>query len=402
MQSPLRDGDDQHQTPFTTPLQSATSDEQPVSPTATAEQEQPAVDPLVARCAERIAAAINDFKRELDERDSVWGSANGTLDLLMNTDGSHTYELTVVHDEDGAEYPVTVRAAEKKSNETATGQRSPLAPLATAATSSTAVKRTRHDSDAELEEDFVSRKKRKGASHDTTQKREQTDGGGHEDAMLLDMLDTNQKTAPGLLSKLRDDIQDDTSECVNHVQRLLRRFRQECHAVVHNEQALPRPSRGPFRDSIVANGSAFPSGTAEGDDQNTSTNDLIRQEVKLLSSQIRWVEECRRVASAARDDRENTWRTTSASFHDRNRQDREHFQNRMLHESAMQGKLLNDILNEVKAIGLYTQSMKWETPPHLSPHGAYAAQMAAPGCPSQSAPPSGRGRGGGRGGPNKR
>jgi hypothetical protein len=406
MQSPpqpdaLRD-DALHGTPFTTPLLSAGSNEQPVSPTATTgEDGQPAVDPLVARCAERIAAAINDFKRELDERDSVWGSASGTLDLSMNTDGSQTYELTVVHDEDGAEYPVTVRATEKKSKESVNGTRSALAPLSTAAIPSTAYKRTRHDSDAELEKDFVSRKRRKRDDDDGSQKRARTDEGDDEDAMPL----ITKEDLQDLLSKLREDIQDDTTECVNHVQRLLRRFKEEWHerTVWEDEQASTRPARGPFRDSIVGNGSAFPSANVDGDDQNTSTNDLIRQEAKLLSNQIRWVEECRRVSSAIHEKRETNWRTTSAGFHDNQRQDRENFQNRMLHESSMQGKILNDILNEVKSIGLYTQSMKWETPSHLSTHAPYTPQMVTPTFPTQQPPPgTGRGRGGGRGGPNKR
>jgi hypothetical protein len=254
-----------------------------------------------------------------------------------------------------------------------------------------------------LEKDIVSRKKRKRGDGDgAPQKRERSNEGEEEDAMPLITKDDLHD----LLSKLREDIQDDTTECVNHVQKLLRRFKEEWHERTkwEDEQASTRrPAREPFRDSIVGNGSAFPSGPSEGDDQNTSTNDLIRQESKLLSSQIRWVEECRRVATAMHDEREENWRTTSAGFHEGNRQNREQFQNRMLHESAIQGKMLNEILNEVKSIGLYTQSMKWETPDHLATPSSYAPQMMAPNYRTQAPPGGGRRESGiGRGAVNKR
>lgn len=389
---------------FATPQLSA--DSRPISPTQEA-GENAGVDPLVARAAQRIATVINDFKTELDRRDTVWGTANGTFELALNTDGSQVYELTIVHDEDGEEYPVTVRAQlkkEKEEKEAPNGHpelNASLAPLITSTPApAPAHERTRRDSDDILEKDIVSRKKRKADGGDdqdddaTSRKRIRTD-----DAMDQDMMPmVSQGNLEDLLTKFRDDIQDDTAECVNHVQKLLRRFKEEWHERTkwEDEQASTRKAREPFRDSIGgANSVAFPSPGVGRDDQNASTADVVRRESKLLSSQIRWVEECRRVAASIHDKREENWRTTSAGFHDRNRHDREAFQHRMLHESGVQGKMLNQILNEVKAIGLYTQSMKWETPDSMSQHPGYPPQPMVPAFPTQ-APPSGAGRGRGQ------
>jgi hypothetical protein len=370
---PLRD-----ETPFTTPLLSAGTDDQAADDSD--------IDPLVARTAKRIADVINDFKRELDHRDSAWGEATGTIELSLKNDD---YELSIIQDPDGEEYPITVRATQKRGEDGANGDNTVAVPV-----TSVASKRTRRDSDADLEKDIVSRKKRRLQDDDSTsRKRARTDDEEEEDAMPL----VSKEDLADLLSKLREDVQDDTSECVNHVQRLVRRFRQEWQERTRLEEeraaSVAQRQEPSFRDSVGGNTTAFPLANVENDDQNISTNEVIRQEAKLLSSQIRWVEECRRVAASMHDKREENWRTSSAGFHDRNRQDRENFQNRMLHESALQAKVLNQILNEVKAIGLYTQSMKWETPDHLSTHPTYPPPMATPAFPTQAPPTAGRGRG---------
>jgi hypothetical protein len=97
--------------------------------------------------------------------------------------------------------------------------------------------------------------------------------------------------------------------------------------------------------------------------------DLIRSEAKLLSHQIKWVEDCRKVGAELHDKREETWRTSSAGFHDLQRQNREAFQQNMLHETGTQTRTLSRLLERVDAIGIHIQSMKWETPAsHLSYH----------------------------------
>lgn len=360
------------------------------------------VNPLIAQVAAKIADVINDFKRELDNRDGIWAKASGRLELSLKTDHSETYELSIVPDADGDEYPITVQARPKRGKDAVQKDSKPITALIAAAPASSTYKPTRRASNAELEKDIVSRKKRQlDHGENYSNKRARTDVDDYEDVIPQ----ITKEDLDSLLSKLREDIQEDTSECVNHVQKLLRRFKEEWHekSKWDCEQASAGRSRGPKRDSAVAHGSmpeagAFPSPDVDRDDLNAPVPELIKQEAKLVSSQIRWIEECRRVATDIHDQREENWRTTSAGFHDRNRQNREDFQQRILHESDLQGALLNQILSEVKAIGLYTQSIKWETPSHLSNHSPYPPVPAVPPFPIES-PPSPPGRGsGGRGG----
>jgi hypothetical protein len=319
------------------------------------------VDPLVAQAARDFAAAVNGFKRALDRRDSTWANATGTLELALP---AQTYELAIVPDPDGGEYPVSVRATLK--HDAANGAPLPL------------------PSDHDLEQDLVSRNKRKaGHGGATANKRPRTAEDGEDMLHLLtrDDMDT-------LAAKLRDDIQEDTSECVNHVQRLLRRFKDEWHEKItwDHEHAQSRPP---------ALAAAFPSPNSARDDHDTSTPDVVRREAKLLSSQIKWVEDCRRVAADIHDSREETWRTSSAGFHDRQRQDRETFQNKVLAESALHSQTLYKILNEVKTIGIYTQSLKWETPSsHLTyPSPSVPTPPAFPTQPAHAAPDTNQGGG---------
>lgn len=314
-----------------------------------------AVDPLVAQAARDIAAVVNDFKRALDRRDSTWASATGTLELALAT---HTYELAIVPDPDGGEDPVSVRATLK--TDAASGVAGPRRP-----------------SDQDLELDLVPRNKRKadqGGAPAIKRPRTDEDGGGMLGLPTRDDMDA-------LAAKLRDDIQQDTSECVHHVQRLLRRFRGEWH----DEQAQARPPAN----------SSFPSQHSTRDDGYTATPDVVRREAKLLSSQIKWVEDCRRVAADIHDASEETWRTSSAGFHDRQRQDRETFQNKVLAESALHSQTLHKILNEVKTIGIYTQSLKWETPSsHLTyPSPSVPTPPAFPTQPAHAAPETNQGPG---------
>ncbi|KAF2785567.1 hypothetical protein K505DRAFT_261813 [Melanomma pulvis-pyrius CBS 109.77] len=359
-------------------------DEQPIEPMAP--EPVALVDPLVAQTAKKLADVINDFKRELDKRDGIWAHAHGVLDISLKTDKAETYELAVVPHEYGDEYPIAVHARPKKGHHH-------LIP----ASSSALYQPTRRDSDAKLERDFVSRKRRKLEDADDALRKRLRPDEDEDDLMPL----ITKEDFDSLLSQLREDIQEDTSECVNHVQKLLRRFKEEWHE--HATATARQPSRGPFRDSVIGNGStpaiaAFPSPGLDRDDLNISIPDLIHKEAKLVSTQIRWVEECRRVATDIHDKREDNWRTSSAGFHDRGRQDRENFQNRMLYESDQQGRVLNQILSEVQAIGLYSQSTKWETPAHLAPHPVYPPVPTQQAFPAQASPPApGTGRGQGPG-----
>lgn len=374
--------------PFTTP-DASMDEQQPVSPASpdSAEASSGRIDPLAAKAAKRIADVINDFKRELDQRDGTWAHVQGSLELALKSgDSPKTFKLTITPDEDGDEYPVTVKAALKKPEVITIDDDTTPAAQPT-------FKPTRRASDAELEKEIVSRKKRKlDNGDDETNKRPRT-GSEEDDEDIMPLI--TKEDLDDLLVKLREDIQEDTTETVNHVQRLLRRFKDEWHEQTKRdfEQSQTIQLGGPFRNSISAAGAgpgaSFPSSDVDRDDANASIAEVIRREAGLLSRQIKWVEDCRRVANDVHVKREDTWRTSSAGFHDQQRQDRENFQNRMIHESAMHSQTLNQILNEVKAIGLYAQNMKWETPSYLNHMPNASPQIPTPPAfPTQPAPPA--------------
>ena len=80
---------------------------------------------------------------------------------------------------------------------------------------------------------------------------------------------------------------------------LLRRFKEERHdkRSCDFEQVLSGQNGRVFRPSVVGNGAgppvtAFPSPGVDQDDQDMTLLELIKQESKLISSQIRWVEGC--------------------------------------------------------------------------------------------------------------
>jgi hypothetical protein len=303
------------------------------------------------------------------------------LELALD---SQTFLLTIVPDLDGDEYPITVHAQIKPSNAADSDVLLPSTNLVST------YRPTRRESDAELEEDLVSRKRCKIVEDGEVPNKRLRTRDDEEDIMPL----ITREDLGDLLSKLREEVQDDTSECVNHVRRLLRRFKGEWHEksnLGYEQSQTPHP-RPPFRDSIANGasvGASFPSPSIDRDDQSSSIPDVIRHESKLISRQIKWVEDCRRVAADIHDKREETWRTSSAGFHDRQRQDRERFQDRVLHESSINTQTLSQILNEVKAIGLYAQSMKWETStshlmnmaPSISTPPAFPTQPPGPSPP---------------------
>jgi hypothetical protein len=376
--------------PFTTP--DASMDEQPaVSPASPASPASPdsaeASDPLVASTAKRIADVINDFKRKLNQRHGTWPHAQGSLELTLKTgQASETFRLTITPDDNGDEYPVTVQPALKKpqvittEDDTIPATRPVFKPL-------------RRTSDVEFQKEIIPRKKRKfDDGGDDTNKRPRTgEDEGDEDIMPL----IAKEDLDRLLVKLREDIQEDTTETVNHVLRLLRRFKEEWHEQSKHdfEQSQAQQSGGPFRSSVSAAGASlggsFPTPDVDRDDANASIADVVCREAGLISRQIKWVEDCRRVANDVHVKREDTWRTSSAGFHDQQRQDRENFQSRIIHESAVHSQTLNQILNEVKAIGLYAQNMKWETPNYLNSMPNTSPQVPTPPVfPTQPAPPA--------------
>lgn len=375
--------------PFTTPDASMDQRQAPsASPESAGATGSEVIDPLAVKAAQRMADVINDFRRELDQRDGTWAHAQGSVQLAWKTsDAPKTFTLTITPDEDGDEYPVTVQAALKQPQVITIDDTTP--PLVST------FEPTRRASDAELEKGLVLCKKRKledGDDDDGSNKRlPSSEEDQTEDIMPL----ITKEDLDNLLIKLRENVHDDTTETVNHVQRLLRRFKGEWHEQTKRDfERLQTQQPGvPFRNSISAAGAgpdgSFPSSDLDHDDASASVGEIIRREAALISRQVKWVEDCRRVANDVHVKREDAWRTSAAGFHDQQRQDRENFQNRMVHESAMHSQTLNQILNEVKAIGLYAQNMKWETPSYLNNNPPMMPQIPTPPAfPTQQASPA--------------
>ncbi|KAF2501417.1 hypothetical protein BU16DRAFT_198850 [Lophium mytilinum] len=377
MPSPDPVTDSSHTTPFSTPLPS--QDDQLLSPLSTAAATGP--DPLVDDAAKKLAAVINSFKRELDERDGFSAAALGAIEIVVDSDPPRSYKLSIVHDVEGEEHPISVKVTHKKSPSAPNGRS--IAKACAPVPQTTPYKPTRRGSDAALEQDILSRRKRKAADDDLL-----VDDGpleskrmrmGDEDEDIMPLI--SKEDLQDLLARQREDIQEDTTECVNHVQRLLRKWREQWHEKSSWEyDTLTKLERGGGAGDKSAVGGTrsgtrpsvsdvFAVPTPQMDPVSGMVNipDLVRKESKQLSSQIRWVEQCRRIASEAHDAREETWRTSSASFHDKNRQKRENFETRMLNESAIQGTMLSQILSEVKGLASVAFSLKWETPGQYPP-----------------------------------
>lgn len=93
-----------------------------------------------------------------------------------------------------------------------------------------------------------------------------------------------------------------------------------------------------------------------------------------LSQQIHWVETCRRVADEAHDAREDTWRTTSATFHHDAARARDRHEAWLAHEMAWLRNMLIGLNNDVKGLYPLGHSLKWETPPSAAQPGLAAGE----------------------------
>ncbi|KAF2100081.1 hypothetical protein NA57DRAFT_75583 [Rhizodiscina lignyota] len=119
-----------------------------------------------------------------------------------------------------------------------------------------------------------------------------------------------------------------------------------------------------------------PTAPDEEDDDPSAPFDL-EKEIRQLTKQIKWVETCRRTASSEYHQREERWRTTSATFHDQNRVKRERHEAWVAAEMARQTNMLGQVINDVKGLYPLLHSVKWETPT-AAPHPLYATSVTAP------------------------
>jgi hypothetical protein len=285
-----------------------------MSPTCAAE----ALDPIVAATAKRLAAVINSVIGELDQRDGTSTNVTGRLELALQ---SQTFELTIVHDGNGKEYLIDVLTRPKSRDAT----NNALLP------SKSGLQHVQRPLDAGLEPDLMPRKKRmlqEDASLSLKERRVRNENEEDPDRVVS----ITKKDLEEVLSQVRNDMQEDTSDSINHVQCLLRSFKDEWH----DERSQIRHTRPSSPDLIPRVASHAP--TLNRNDYNTSIAETIRREAKLTSAQIKWVEDCRRIAADMHNQREETWRTSSASFHERQRQHREAFETRLLQETILQAR----------------------------------------------------------------
>ena len=383
-----------HTAPFSTPLPS-TDENLPFSLASVVPAE---LDALVTQTAKKLSEVINDFKRQLDERDGYSANVQGSIEMVINSTTPQTYTLSLVHDLEGEEHPISVNIAQKKGNLPTNGHLRAGHDRASADSGALpSYKPTARESDSVLEQDIVSRRKRKISTDNDDQdesvslarKRIRISEGGNENIMSP----ITKHELEELFAKQREDIHEDTTECVNHVQRLLRRWREQwrerngCELGKLGQLATQQggaASKIPYTEASSSRLQETPASVAgifatsehDGYVGLTNLSETIRKEAKQLSNQVRWVEECRRIASDAHDEREETWRTSSAAFHDKNRQDRESFEKRALNESATQRNMLSQILTEVKTLASVAFSLKWETPAQFPP--SYPPQLHAP------------------------
>lgn len=387
-----------------TTLNASMDEQQALSPLSPASTEPGAgtIDPLVAKTAKKIADVINDFKRELEQRDGSRAHTQGSLELALKVEQStKTFKLTIAPGKDGDKCPITVQTILKKPEVI-------IVDNDTTTTTPWIFKSMQYVSGAELKRDDIPHKKRKlDEGEDEANKCPRTNeegngngGDGNDDDNDDDDDDDdtvsliNKDDLDDLLVELQKDIQEET-DTISHVQRLLRRFKGEWRkkSKLDFEQSQKKQSEACACDSASAVGSGpggpFSPSDIEGGNVNDSVADIVRREAGLILRQIKQAEDCRRIANDVHIKREDTWRTSSAGFHDQQRQNRENFQNQMVHESAMHSQILNQILNEVKAIGLYAQHMKWETPSYLNHMPSMSPQIPAPPAfPAQPSPPA--------------
>ncbi|QDS71296.1 hypothetical protein FKW77_001482 [Venturia effusa] len=118
--------------------------------------------------------------------------------------------------------------------------------------------------------------------------------------------------------------------------------------------------------------------TAPAED-HADSNASIMTKLHSVSAQIKWVEECRRIADEAHDGREERWRSSSATFHDETRKARERHEAWVVQEMAWQRNMLIGLSNDMKGLHSIGHSMKWETPASMQ-------QVPPPGPPLPMGP----------------
>jgi len=134
------------------------------------------------------------------------------------------------------------------------------------------------------------------------------------------------------------------------------------------DQDAPKPRRMDVESGDKEHANPPPKSPAQKDvidpiDPNDAADEptprRILQKLNNLSEQVHWVEQCRRIADEAHDKREDTWRTSSATFHDDARRTRERHDTWMTSEMVWQRNMLLSLSNDIKGLYPLGHSLKW-------------------------------------------
>ncbi|KAJ9647300.1 hypothetical protein H2199_002287 [Coniosporium tulheliwenetii] len=357
----------------------------------------------IAVTAENLKDTLADLKRQCEtlEGSSSKVYISGSITVEVRTPVSQSHQISVVDDleADPPSLGVVVKQLASTTNGNgharapshAPGAPSPYSLPFFAPTSTNIL-----DLDRTLESDLVPRKKRKRDDDDddddggdtnglgSAPKRLREDSGGDEamEADEKDLMDMSSKEFQALLSELRDDVQEDTTAGLNHLQRLLRRWREqwrEKNGWLFDYFKLQHEEERRKKQWFEAKFKALEDALAH----------KVMAQFRNLSNQIRWVEDCRRIADEAHDIKEDNWRVTSATFHDNSQRRQQSHENWVKAEMKKQGNVLTQVLTEVRGLSNLTMSLKWETPTAPAPTTAAnsRAPVPIPRLPKPRAPP---------------
>ncbi|KAF2838533.1 hypothetical protein M501DRAFT_992507 [Patellaria atrata CBS 101060] len=330
-------------------------------------------------------------------------SCNFTVDIRGPCPES--YKIVLVHDLDATPSGLDVRVENSPRDSVITLP----TPISAGHPAPTPVARfpNKMDLDMMLERDLMSRRKLQQQEEENANKQGGDDG---SNTSLKRKRDEEETPAPSrsrlelqkMLENNRDDIQDDTVESVNHLQRLMRRWREQWRdknawmfdffKQMHEEE---RSKKAWLEERFAALhreiGADLAQPVIEENGSESGSKARLFMELKNLSNQVKWVEDCRRIADASHDKKEDTWRSTSATFHDQMRRQRETYEQWMIQEVKTLRSMLSHVLGEIRALSPVVMSLKWDdptfrhpAPPPAIPYGAPAP--APPPHPQHSTP----------------
>lgn len=329
--------------------------------------------PRLEEIGSHVGDFLNGIQSELKEKGEAV-SMSGTITIRLGKGDVQTVRLQLVEDLTSSDGSLHVHVDSWKGNNPPEVRRaSPRSP------------NDQYQLGQDLSEDIQPRLKKRKLSQPND------DDLGHGDPAAKatpgpsepkDVADMTSDELEQMLSKNRDDIQTDTVDAVNQTNRILRKFHEQWrdHVAWLVNKGVSTPAMSAMGSETVTrtqNGRAMvvPQQPAsqprasfpQAGDPNSSPA-LSRPspsaptalQLSQLSKQIRWLEDCRRIAAEVHDKREETWRISSASFHDSSRRDRETHEKHMSKEMAEQKKMLSDLMNEVRHLNTLTYSLKFD------------------------------------------